>query len=146
MRLSIQQLIEHEQRISRKRNPLPASSSPPAERETGPNGLHQQIIDWCGKQWPRWKYRYSRPDKKTTEEIGVEDFTIFAPAGQVIHVECKARTEKPSEAQLIWAKELEMLGHKVYFVWSFVEFEVAVLEATSGITRSGLAVEVPLGS
>ena len=93
-----------------------------AERETGAGGLHEQIMEHCGKQWPRWKYRHARTDKKTTEELGTEDFTIFLPGNKTLHVECKARNEKPSPEQLIWATELRMLGHTVHFVWSFEEF------------------------
>ena len=97
-----------------------------AEQETGPGGLQREIIDHCAKQWPRWKYRYARTDRKTTEELGTEDFTIFMPGGRTIHVECKARNKKPSPQQLIWATELKALGHTVHFVWSFEDFLKAV--------------------
>jgi len=118
---TLQQYIDHEARIA-KGKVKPSSGNAPAERETGKDGLHAQIIDHCENQWPRWKYRHARTDKKTTEEEGVEDFTIFMPNNQTIHVECKARKEKPSAKQLIWAAELRALGHTVYFVWSFDDF------------------------
>lgn len=84
--------------------------------------LHNQIAQWCDSQWPRWKYRHARMDKRTTEEEGVEDFTIFAPNGRTIHVECKAKGRKLSEEQTIWKHELARLGHEVHVVYSMEEF------------------------
>ena len=84
--------------------------------------LHQQIMDFCDAQWPRWKYIRCRMDKRSTIAKGAQDFTIFAP-GRVLCVECKARNEKPTKDQQIWHKEMEMVGHAVYVVWSFDDFK-----------------------
>jgi hypothetical protein len=91
-------------------------------RETGRGGLHEQIMAHCDAQWPRWKYRHSRTDKKTHEEEGVEDFTIFLPSGRTVHIECKSRDGKLTARQRDWAKELSMLGHEVFLVRSLEEF------------------------
>ena len=123
--ISLQSYLAHQAKfpVAGRQSPVTRPEAlEPAERETGKGGLHEQIIEYCGKQWPRWKYRHARTDKKTTEELGTEDFTIFLPAGRTLHVECKARNEKPSPQQLSWATELRMLGHTVHFVWSFEEF------------------------
>ena len=96
-----------------------ASSHKPVEREVP---LHDKIIKHCNSQWPVWKFRHARTDKRTTEEVGVEDFTIFLPDGKTLHVECKARDEKQTKEQLIWAKQLEMLGHQVFVIRSMEEF------------------------
>ncbi len=84
--------------------------------------LHQQIMDYCDAQWPRWKYIRCRMDKRSTIAKGAQDFTIFAP-GRVLCVECKARNEKPTSDQQIWHKEMEMVGHSVYVVLSFDDFK-----------------------
>jgi hypothetical protein len=96
--------------------------SPPSENPVDLEGkLHKQITDYCGKQWPRWKYIRARMDERSTIGIGVHDITVFAPS-KVICIECKARDEKPGDDQLIWIKELEMIGWPVYVVRSFEEF------------------------
>ncbi len=105
-----------------------------AERETGHGGLHEQIMEHCDKQWPKWKYRYSRPDKKTREELGTEDFTVFLPGGKTLHAECKSKGGKQSTEQLGWQLQLGQLGHKVYVVYSIEQFiELAQAEMRDSI-------------
>ena len=111
---------------SRKRSPLVQPSHEQDTSEVGKNGLHRKIMAWCDSQWPKWKYRHSRTDKPSREEIGVEDFTLFAPNGVTYHIECKAKGGKQTPEQLAWAKELEMLGHRVHIVYSLEEFKEVV--------------------
>lgn len=92
-----------------------------AKRETGKGGLHAQIVEWCGKQWPPVKFIQARADKKSTIAVGACDFVLFLPAGRTVLVECKAKNGKLSKEQAIWAKELEMLGHTVYLVRSMAD-------------------------
>lgn len=93
--------------------------SPPVEKEIP---LHDEIIRYCNAQWPVWKFRHARTDRKTTEEKGVEDFTIFLPGGKTLHIECKAKNKKQTIDQRDWAKQLEMLGHRVHVCRSMEEF------------------------
>lgn len=94
----------------------------PCIQEVGRGGLHEQIIKFCDDQWPRWKYIHQRTDKRSTTESGVHDFTIYASNGRIFNIECKAKGKKQTTDQTIWAKELEMLGHKVLVVYSREEF------------------------
>jgi hypothetical protein len=84
--------------------------------------LHRQIMAWCDSQWPRVKYRHSRMDRPTRDEIGCEDFTIFLPAGKTLHVEVKRKGSKQTPEQLAWAAELARLGHTLHVVRSFEQF------------------------
>lgn len=84
--------------------------------------LHNRIIKHCREQWPAWKYIHANPVVKSTIGKGCQDFTLFLPSGRILCVECKARDEKPDKDQLIWHKEMEMLGHTVHVVRSFDEF------------------------
>jgi hypothetical protein len=84
--------------------------------------LHDQIIDFCNSKFPRWKFIHARMDKRSTVAVGSQDFTIFLPNGRVLCVECKRKNEKPDQDQLIWHKEMEMLGHVVHVVRSVEEF------------------------
>jgi hypothetical protein len=84
--------------------------------------LHDVIIDWANRQWPRVKFIRARMDKRSTIAIGSQDFTLFLPKGRTLCVELKAKGGKPTREQLIWHKEMEMLGHKVHVVYCFDEF------------------------
>lgn len=114
--------------------------------------LHNQIIDHCNQQWPRWKYIHANPSKKSCIQVGAQDFTIFlppklwicetcsrvtrdkndyvdgccgtgyAPIPIVLCVECKAKNGKLDPDQVIWKKEMEMISHTVHTVWSFDQF------------------------
>ena len=84
--------------------------------------LHEEIQRYCDSNFPPWKVIHARMDKKSTIPNGAQDFTIFMPQGQVLCVECKSGTGKLSPEQLIWSKELAMLGHTVHVVRSMEEF------------------------
>jgi len=84
--------------------------------------LQERIAAHCRAQWPRWKFIQARPDRKSTIAEGCQDFTVFLPGGRLLCVETKAKGEKRSPAQLAWAKEMEMLGHKVDVVYSLGQF------------------------
>jgi len=84
--------------------------------------LHNRIIKHCNEQFPRWVYLHANPAAKSTIRKGAADFTIFLPPGRVLCVECKARDGKLSQDQLIFIKEMEMVGTKVHVVDSFDEF------------------------
>lgn len=101
----------------------------PAIRQPSPDDavlresdLHGQIVDYCKGQFPKWKFRRARMDVKTTEEKGVEDFTIFASDNRTFHFECKARGKKRTTEQLSWALEMQLIGHEVHCIESFSEF------------------------
>jgi len=95
----------------------------PPEAVNDEGKLHLAIIDFCERQFPRWKYRHARMDRPTTEEKGIEDFTVFMPNGITAHVECKKKSGKQSVDQLAWQLELGRLGHKVYVVFSIEQFK-----------------------
>lgn len=103
-----------------------ARNNPPAKLpagDTGPeSGIHQKIMDYCNGQWPPWLYIRARMDKRSTIAPGAQDFTIFAPGSRVLCVECKRTGEKLSTDQLIWHKQMEMLGHQVHTVTGFDQF------------------------
>lgn len=93
-----------------------------AERETGKSGLQSQIMEWCDEQWPRWVVLRAATYRKSTLEVGTHDLTIFGSGRRCFLVEVKAKGNKPSERQLIWAAQLAPLGWKVEFVWSYEQF------------------------
>ena len=93
----------------------------PANREVGKGGLHEQIINHCNAQWPRWKFIHARTDRRSTIAVGCQDFTIFMPGG-VLCVECKKVGGKLSAEQLAWEMEMMGLGHVVYVVETLEQF------------------------
>jgi len=99
-----------------------------ATREVGSGGLHQQIINWCDQQHPRWKAVHSRTDKPSTTELGTPDFVVFGPFPKCLVFECKARTGKLTEDQRNWAYEMSMLGWDVKIVRSLQEFEALTIK------------------
>lgn len=100
--------------------PAPASENPPVDRESK---LHDQILAFCAGRWPRWVTIRCRMDKRSTIAVSAHDITIFLPNGGILCLECKAAKRKLTPEQQAWAKEMEMLGHCVYTVWSFADFE-----------------------
>lgn len=88
--------------------------------------LHQKVIDYCNSQFPKWKYRHARMDKRTTEELGVEDFTIFMPGNKTLHLELKRKGSKLSVEQDGWKLEQSMNKHHVFVADSFELFLDAV--------------------
>lgn len=122
--MTLAEFIAHEERVRRGR-PWDQPTIPVTTgeiREVGRGGLHDQIIRHCNAQWPRWKFRHARTDCPTTEELGVEDFTVFLPRNITLHVECKTANGKESPEQLAWAYEMKLLGHEVHLVRSLKEF------------------------
>ncbi len=102
---------------------IPAQEFAPVDLE---GKLHDQIIKWCDEQWPKVKFIHARMDQKSTIQVGCQDFTIFMPGGRTVSVECKAKGKKLDPDQLIWHKEMSMLGHHVLTVWSFEEFLILI--------------------
>lgn len=101
----------------------PAANQPgDAARETGRDGLHEQIIRHCNAQRPRWKFRHAHTHCPTTEGLGVEDFTVFLPENITIHIECKSAKGKESPEQRVWSYEMDLLKHKVELVRSLKGF------------------------
>ena len=99
--------------------------SNPVERESA---LAKAILAHCAAQWPRWKVKFARTDKKSTLPVGCHDMTIFANDGRIFCFELKRGKEKPSHEQLIWNAELANLGHLVHVIRSMPEFLDAVGE------------------
>ena len=127
MPVSSYQLQEMVERVARnaKRQPSiePPSPEGPARSGCDREGkLHQQIIDWCDRQWPRWKYVHSRFGVKSTLDEGVCDFAIAAPGGRTFYIECKTKDGKLDPAQRDWIAEMNRLGHNVHTVRSMDEF------------------------
>ncbi len=128
--ISKQDLIDMQRRIAAARKmPIAAPTLPAGEPLTAApmeSDLHGKIKEHCQAQWPRWKAVSARMDKKSTLPVGCQDFTIFADKGRVFCFECKAKGKKPDADQLIWHKEMAMLGHKVHIIWTFEEFKEIV--------------------
>jgi hypothetical protein len=122
MGVTPQQFLDMQRRVSKPTPAIGREIKGKIERELK---LHDDIIRYCNAQWPRWKYIHARTDQRPTIAVGCQDFTIFAP-GRVLCIECKRADGKPDHDQLIWHKEMEMLGHTVHIVRSLSEFlEVA---------------------
>lgn len=117
MRMTGAEFIALQARLDAKRKTV--APNEPVERESD---LHDEIIQHCNSQWPRWKFIRGRMDKRSTIAIGAQDFTIFLPGGRLLCVECKRRGAKPTTEQLAWHKEMELLGHRVYVIQSVKEF------------------------
>ncbi len=96
---------------------------PQAESEVRKGGLVDQIKEICAAQWPRWIVLSARTDKRSGLPLGCHDMTIFASGGRVFYVELKAKGNKLDPDQLIWKKELEMLGTIVHVIYSVGEFK-----------------------
>lgn len=119
--------ITHADYLAMKRRVEAQKPEPTAAKDDAPEVLlHNEIIAYCNSQWPRWKFKHNNPAKKSTDTKGSEDFTIFMPGNRTVHIECKREGTKQDHDQLVWAKELELLGHKVHVVRSFSEFLVVV--------------------
>lgn len=105
--------------LRQNRNParIPAAQAVDAEMP-----LHEDIMRYCDRQWPKWKYIRARSDRRSTIAVGANDFTIFLPHGRVLCIECKSKTGKLSNEQRAWAFEMEKLGHRVHVVQSMDEF------------------------
>lgn len=95
----------------------PKGKPRPLERK-----LHEEIIEFCNNQWPRWKFIHSRMDQPTCNEKGVPDFVILLPKNRVALIEAKRIGEKVSPAQRDWHAEALRLGHTVFVVHTMEEF------------------------
>ena len=84
--------------------------------------LHEQIVNHCNSQWPRWRFIHCRMDMKSTIALGAQDFTIFMPKGRTLCVECKKKDGKLDSNQIGWANEMNKNDHAVHVVRSFEEF------------------------
>lgn len=118
MRLTLAEYLILEARQAAKSNKIAGSKTD----ETKESAIHVQIMDFCNQQWPRWKFLRGRMDKRSTIQVGAQDFTIFMPRMKTLCVECKARGKKRSAEQAIWAKEMAMIEHPVHLVYSFDDF------------------------
>ena len=112
-----QQFLDYELR-QRRESQVRREILTKVERELS---LHDDIIRYCQSQWPPWKFIRARPDQRSTIAKGAHDFTIFLP-NRILCIECKRSDGKPDADQQVWAKELEMLGHRVHVVRSMEEF------------------------
>jgi len=110
-----QEMLARSERYSGR---LPKPSEPVEKEAT----LHRQIMDWCNGQWPRWKFIHARTDQRSTIQIGSHDLTVFGPFPKCLLIECKTKTGKLSEDQLIWKAEMSQLGWTVEVVRSMGEF------------------------
>jgi hypothetical protein len=93
---------------------------PAAERETGPTGLHRQVVLEC--ELRGWLPIYNRTDKKSTSSEGVVDIVVAADRGRTFYVELKSKTGKQSIAQRCCQAVLEKNGHTYHLVRSFEQF------------------------
>jgi hypothetical protein len=107
-------------RMTKTKQP-PLSTAPFASNKPEA-ALHQEIIDFCKLQVPRWKFIRCRMDLPSSIEVGAHDFTIFASRGRVFSIECKTAKGKLSNHQLGWAHEMNLNEHKVHVVRSMDEF------------------------
>ena len=110
--------LEEMQRRLAKANSQPVLPPQPITEKK----IHQQIMDHCDAQWPKWKYIHSRMDRPTCNEAGVPDFIILLPRGQFLMVEAKRPGEKISTAQRDWHFMAGQLEHEVKVVYSVEEF------------------------
>jgi len=108
-------------RTHKKSPEAPALDGVERERD-----LHDDIIEFCNAQWPPWKFIHARMDKRSTIAVGANDFTIFASRGRTFCIECKRKNEKLDPDQLIWQKQMDMLGHRVFVVRNMDEFREVV--------------------
>lgn len=91
--------------------------------EIGRGGIHDKIIEYCEKQWPKWMYIRHRTDKKSGIQQGAPDFVIALPNGMTLWLECKAKGKKLTNHQLGWKVMLDQLQQKYALVHSFEEFQ-----------------------
>lgn len=83
--------------------------------------LHEQILKHARHNG--WLIGYSRMCLATTRPEGEPDFDLWLPDGKRIAIECKTRKGKLSPAQIGWQVKAEMLGHCVYVVRSYGDYQ-----------------------
>jgi len=108
----------------RSRDVEKPSCSVGVEREI--KDLHEPIMAYCNRQWPRIKYIRARSDMPSGITVGCHDFTLFLPGNRTLCIECKKKDGKVSVEQAGWIKEMAMLEHIVHIVRSMEEFYALV--------------------
>lgn len=94
---------------------------PPVEDE---NKLHNEIIEFCDAN--AWPYLHGAMSMRTHRTEGEPDFTILAPEGRSIMVECKTKTGKLTPTQRQFAAFARRNGHPVYLVRNMEQFRIVV--------------------
>lgn len=84
--------------------------------------LHQEILEWCAAQWPRWLAFHGSMAHATHRPPGEPDFIIAAPNGRTLWIECKAKAAKQTLEQKAIQMQLDRLGHTYHLVYSFEQF------------------------
>ena len=87
--------------------------------------LHAQIREFCRAR--KWLYFTGSMAHRSRRTLGEPDFTILAPNGQVLFVECKTLTGKLSEEQIQIQREADRLGHCIHIVRSLDDFTVLLV-------------------
>lgn len=101
--------------------PAPIGLEPPVEDE---GKLHNEIIEYCEAN--AWGYLHGAMSRRTHRTEGEPDFTILAPEGRTVMVECKSKTGKPTKEQLAFAALAQRNGHTVYLVRNMEQFKIVV--------------------
>lgn len=83
--------------------------------------LHSDIMAACRARG--WKAFHGSMAESTRRTLGEPDFVILCDAGQLLLVEAKSRTGKPSKDQQLVHAHASRLGHTVHIVRSMKEFE-----------------------
>ena len=94
--------------------PNDSRTSKAVERE---NDLHDQIFEYC--KLKDYLVIHSRTDRATTNEVGTPDFVIMRPYGVTILLECKAKGNKATTAQLAKLAHAKKLGFVAEIVDNF---------------------------
>ena len=84
--------------------------------------LHNEIIAFCNKQWPKWKYVHADPTRRSCIAKGWPDFTILVPGNRVLIGECKDKDGKLSVDQRNCHHEIQMLDIDVKIWRSMDDF------------------------
>lgn len=94
--------------------------------------LHQDIMDYCERKWPRWLYFHGSTAHRTKRVLGEPDFQIYGDRGRFWLIEVKRADGKLSPAQMGAAMLAEKLGHKIHVVRSMDDFLKLVDEPRHG--------------
>lgn len=130
MAITPEQFGEMERRVQRNRGITSEGDSEIARDGVALElPLHDAIIHYCNRQFPRWKYIHANPARRSTIALGAPDFTIFMPGGITLCVEVKARDGKVDPDQMAWHSEMRRLGHDVRIVRSMTDFMNAAASA-----------------
>lgn len=120
-----------QQRLARNRKDnLQPDPQQPSRGYKQESELREKILEFCGKQWPRWKCVWARDDRKSTLPVGTHDITVLASGGKIFCMELKSHQGKPTPEQRDWIYECHLLGHEVYIVRDMAQFLTIVDPAT----------------